>query len=75
MATYPFPDVYRQEIFPVEPPRFLTGVPVFLGYAQDGPLNEPVLFHSLPRFTATFTAATTGYFEFKLLALFARIQM
>lgn len=69
---YPFPDVYRQEIFPVEPPRFLTGVPVFLGTAEAGPVDQPVLLHLWPQFGAAFgeplaggylATAVQGFFE------------
>ncbi|MCP5013280.1 MAG: phage tail sheath family protein [Aestuariibacter sp.] len=60
MSTYPLPDVYPQEIFPVVPPRFLTGVPVFLGYADSGPVNEPVLVHLWPQFVATFGTSFSG---------------
>jgi hypothetical protein len=57
---YPFPDVYRQEIFPVEPPRFLTSVPVFLGYAEGGPVNMPVLLHLWSQFGAAFGGSLAG---------------
>ena len=60
MTTYPLPDVYPQEIFPVVPPRFLTGVPVFLGYADSGPVNEPVLVQLWPHFAATFGSTYPG---------------
>jgi len=42
MVDYQAPGVYRQDVFPPPPPALLTGVPVFLGYADQEPVEEPV---------------------------------
>jgi uncharacterized protein len=42
MVDYQAPGVYRQDVFPPPPPSLLTGVPVFLGYADQEPVGEPV---------------------------------
>jgi uncharacterized protein len=42
MADYQAPGVYRQDVFPPPPPSLLTGVPLFLGYAEPRPVEEPV---------------------------------
>jgi uncharacterized protein len=42
MVDYQAPGVYRQDVFPPPPPSLLTGVPVFLGYADQEPVAEPV---------------------------------
>jgi hypothetical protein len=68
------PGVYRQDVFPTPEPGFLTGVPVFLGYAVDGPdqLWEPQLITLWPQFETTFGGspehgyladAVRGFFE------------
>ncbi len=48
------PGVYRQDIFPAPKPSFLTGVPVFLGYAQQ---------RTKPEVKATTERAQKGSFE------------
>jgi uncharacterized protein len=42
MLDYQAPGVYRQDVFPPPPPSLLTGVPLFLGYAEPRPVEEPV---------------------------------
>ena len=72
MLSYPTPDVYWQDVFPTPEPAFLTGVPVFLGYAQNGPINEPTPIYLWPQFEAIFgqpdpngylAYAVRGFFE------------
>lgn len=66
------PGVYRQDIFPAPKPSFLTGVPVFLGYAAEGPLAEPQRLTLWTQFMDLFGAtarngflahAVRGFFE------------
>jgi uncharacterized protein len=40
MVDYQAPGVYRQDVFPPPPPSLLTGVPVFLGYADQELVKE-----------------------------------
>jgi hypothetical protein len=72
MLTYQVPGVYRQDVYPPPPPVFLTAVPVFLGFALGGPVNEPVALRLWSQFTATFgnpfphgflAYAVRGFFE------------
>lgn len=56
------PGVYRQDIFPAPEPVFQTGVPVFLGYAEQGPIGEPKLLSLWPQFQDLYGAPMpTGY--------------
>lgn len=57
---YPYPDVYLQEIIPAAEPQFLTAVPVFFGYADRGPVNEPTPIQLWPQFVATFGSVYPG---------------
>lgn len=72
MLSYPTPDVYWQDVFPTPEPTFLTGVPVFLGHALSGPINEPTALYLWPQFEAIFgqpysdsylAYAVRGFFE------------
>ncbi len=76
MADYQAPGVYRQEVFPPPPPSLLTGVPVFLGYADPGTVKVPVnvpqpltlwpQFEALlgrPRADGYLAWAVRGFFE------------
>jgi phage tail sheath protein FI len=72
MLSYPTPDVYWQDVFPAPEPTFLTGVPIVLGYALAGPINEPTALYLWPQFEATFgqpypngylSYAVRGFFE------------
>lgn len=62
MLTYQVPGVYRQDVYPPPPSVFLTAVPLFLGFATTGPVNEPVPLRLWPQFTATFGAPFSGGF-------------
>lgn len=56
------PGIYRQAVYPPVEPALLTGVPVFLGYAADGPLNETRMLSQWPQFGQIFgPAIETGY--------------
>jgi len=57
------PGVYRQDIFPAPKPSFLTGVPVFLGYAEKGPFEETQRLTLWPQFGDLFGGAPSkgGY--------------
>lgn len=66
------PGVYRQDIFPAPEPVFQTGVPVFLGYAEKGPVTEPKLLSLWPQFEDLYgeprgngylAHAVRGFFE------------
>jgi phage tail sheath protein FI len=65
------PGIYRQDVFPTPAPSFLTGVPVFLGRAGDGP-PEPRMLTLWPQFEELFgpglddgylADAVRGFFE------------
>ena len=64
------PGVYLEEIFPEADPVLMTGVPVFLGLATDGPVNQPQLITLWPQFVEQFGTsdsylayAVRGFFE------------
>ncbi len=66
------PGVYREEIFPKAAPGLFTGVPVFLGFAETGPINSPQSLTLWSQFTETFGqpladgylgSAVRGFFE------------
>jgi len=59
MVDYRAPGIYRQESYPAPAPSFLTGVPVFLGYAKAGP-PEPQMLTLWPQFEAWFEPAQPG---------------
>ncbi|HEY2960102.1 MAG TPA: phage tail sheath subtilisin-like domain-containing protein [Actinomycetota bacterium] len=76
MVDHQAPGVYRQDVFPPPPPNLLTGVPVFLGYADQGLAKELVnvpqrltlwpQFETLlgpPRADGYLGAAVRGFFE------------
>jgi uncharacterized protein len=52
--TPTIPGVYREDLFPKAIPKFLTGVPAFLGFAQKGALNQPERLTLWPQFTSFF---------------------
>lgn len=62
MLTYQVPGVYRQDVYPPPPTVFLTAVPVFLGFALDGPVDEPVAVRLWPQFAPTFGPPYPGGF-------------
>lgn len=67
MATqYRSPGVYRQEVFQKPAPGLITGVPGFVGLADDSsptPPNQPVILHRKEEFAARFNrmAASFGF--------------
>jgi phage tail sheath protein FI len=71
MLSYPVPDVYWQDVFPTPEPAFLTGVPVFLGHAMSGPINEPTALYLWPQFEATFGEPhPAGYLSYAVRSFF-----
>lgn len=48
------PGVYREEVFLQPPPDFVTGVPMFVGYATRGPVNVPRRLTLWPQFAQQF---------------------
>ena len=65
------PGLYREEVFPTPPPGLLTGVPAFLGFANQGPINQPQRLTLWPQFEEIFgmpledgylAAAVRGFF-------------
>jgi phage tail sheath protein FI len=72
MTTYLTPGVYREDIFLVPPAELRTGVPAFLGYAQQGQVNTPQMLALSSEFGKYFGAplpdsylayAVNGFFE------------
>jgi phage tail sheath protein FI len=76
MADYQAPGVYRQDVFPPPPPILLTGVPLFLGYADrelpEELVNVPQRLTLWPQLEALFgppradgylADAVRGFFE------------
>lgn len=67
MATiYKTPGVYREEIFLKPEARLPTGVPGFIGFADEGPqggpdFNQPVALHRKEDFAARFGARPESY--------------
>jgi phage tail sheath protein FI len=59
---YQTPGVYPQDVFPPPAPDLLTGVPAFLGYADDGPFGQPQPLTLWPQFQAQFGAPREGGF-------------
>jgi uncharacterized protein len=77
MATYRVPGVYQEDVFPPPTPVFLTGVPVFLGYAAplpgtDGPaVNLPVMLNLWSQFGTTFgVPPADGYLAYAVRGFF-----
>ena len=46
------PGVYLRDVFPPPAPTLLTGVPAFLGYASQGPVDDPQPLTLWPQFQA-----------------------
>ena len=72
MVDYQSPGVYRQDVLPAPPPTLLTGVPVFLGYAERGSPDSPRRLTVWPGFQTEYGAplpdgylasAVRGFFE------------
>jgi phage tail sheath protein FI len=71
VTAHQAPGVSREDVFPPPPPVLLTGVPVFLGYAEQGLVNVPQRLTLLPQFEECFgppradgylAAAVRGFF-------------
>lgn len=72
MAYNTTPGVYSQDIFPMMAAGLRTGVPAFLGLAQDGPVDQPRRVTSLPEFAQIFGAPLTdGYLADSVRSFFA----
>lgn len=54
---YQIPGVYREELFALPPPEFLTGVPVFLGFTTKGDLAQPQKLTLWTQFAEAFGEA------------------
>jgi phage tail sheath protein FI len=59
---YQTPGVYPQDVFPPPAPGLLTGVPAFLGYADDGPPGQPQPLTLWPQFQGQFGTPREGGF-------------
>ena len=65
------PGVYREEIFPKPAPGLFTGVPVFLGFAETGPINSPQSLTLWSQFTETFgQPLADGYLAYAVHGFF-----
>jgi hypothetical protein len=65
------PGVYRQDVVLRPPPALVTGCPVILGYASEGPVLQPVLVTTVSQFAAQFAAAQSdGYLAETVQAFF-----
>lgn len=73
LSTYTYPGLYLQDVYPPPDPSLLTGVPVFLGWAEQGTTNAPQLISFWRQFSETFGSpsdsayrmpyAVRGFFE------------
>lgn len=72
MTDHSTPGVYATDVFPQPRPTFLTGVPVFLGYASTGDVGVPQQITLWQEFEARFgpvredaqlAAGVRGFFE------------
>jgi hypothetical protein len=72
MPTYKTPGVYREEVFLAPTAELRTGVPAFLGFAEQGPINTPQMLTHWPEFEQHFgklrpnsylAYAVRGFFE------------
>ena len=76
-ATYrdKAPGVYREDVFPAPPFVLTTGVPVFLGYATNGPFASPQRLTLDSQFESEFVADPTnpddGYLAHAVRGFFA----
>jgi len=65
------PGVYLQDVFPPPAPSLMTGVPAFLGYADQGPVGEPVPLTLWPQFEAQFgPPPATGFLAYAVRGFF-----
>ena len=71
MAGLPtVPGVYREERADLPPPALPTGVPVFLGYAADGPVGVPAPVRRPADLAAAFGTPARGYLATAVAAFF-----
>ncbi|NEP00805.1 MAG: phage tail sheath family protein [Symploca sp. SIO2E9] len=65
------PGIYREEVFPTPAPGLLTGVPVFLGFAETGAINSPQSLTLWSQFTETFgQPLADGYLAYAVRGFF-----
>lgn len=62
MLTYQTPGVYREEVFLPPATALRTGVPAFLGYADQGPVNQPQVLTLWPQFAQKFGGPLVNHF-------------
>ena len=60
MSNYQTPGVYKEEVFPTPAAELRTGVPALLGFAKQGPINQPQLLTLWPQFEQQFGAPLTN---------------
>ena len=71
MVTYQTPGVYKEEVFPTPAAELRTGVPALLGFAKQGPINQPQLLTLWPQFEQQFGAPlTNGYLYYAVRGFF-----
>jgi phage tail sheath protein FI len=71
MVTYQTPGVYKEEVFPAPAPELRTGVPALLGFAKQGPVNQPQMLTLWPQFEQRFGAPlTNGYLYYAVRGFF-----
>jgi phage tail sheath protein FI len=71
MVDYRAPGVYRQDVFPSPEPSLLTGVPVFLGHADEGLVNVPIRLMLWPQFKEKFGGVPPdGYLDYAVRGFF-----
>jgi hypothetical protein len=72
MGTYQTPGVYKEDLFPPPPGEFRTGVPAFLGFAAQGPINTPQGLIVWPQFAQHFgQPRTDSYLAYAVQGFFA----
>lgn len=65
------PGVYRQDVVLLPAAALITGCPIILGYASDGPLLAPTLVTTVTEFAGKFTAGPSdGYLADTVQAFF-----
>lgn len=60
MPTYRTPGVYIEDVLPPLASQLRTGVPVFLGLAESGPVNTPQMHDLWSQFGETFGGPLSG---------------
>jgi hypothetical protein len=71
MAEYRTPGVYREDRFPPRARELETGVPVFLGLAGAGPVEEPRRITHWPGFEELFGSASDNFLTAAVRGFFA----